>query len=212
MREYFDNELKQLNYELVDMANIAESMIQKVNNNIGSYNQEELDDVKTYYQKIDRKQRFIESECMKLLLLQQPVAGDLRQISSILKMINDLQRIGDQAENISEILAITNKTCVSKNDNVKEMADLCVKMLGDGVNSFVNKDLKLANSVISMDDKVDNNFNIVKKQLIDIIHNDKSDGEYVIDILMCAKYFEKIGDHCVNIAKWTVFYLTGKHI
>ena len=212
MREYFDNELKQLNYELVDMANIAESMIQKVNNNIGSYNQEELDDIKTYYQKIDRKQRFIESECMKLLLLQQPVAGDLRQISSILKMINDLQRIGDQAENISEILAITNKTCVSKNDNVKEMADLCVKMLGDGVNSFVNKDLKLANSVISMDDKVDNNFNIVKKQLIDIIHNDKNDGEYVIDILMCVKYFEKIGDHCVNIAKWTIFYLTGKHI
>ena len=212
MREYFDNELKQLNYELVDMANIAESMIQKINNNIGSYNQEELDDVKTYYQKIDRKQRFIESECMKLLLLQQPVAGDLRQISSILKMINDLQRIGDQAENISEILAITNKTCVSKNDNVKEMADLCVKMLNDGVNSFVNKDLKLANSVISMDDKVDNNFNIVKKQLIDIIHNDKNDGEYVIDILMCSKYFEKIGDHCVNIAKWTVFYLTGKHI
>lgn len=212
MREYFDNELKQLNYELVDMASIAESMIQKINNNIGSYNQEELDDVKTYYQKIDRKQRFIESECMKLLLLQQPVASDLRQISSILKMINDLQRIGDQAENISEILAITNKTCVSKNDNVKEMANLCVKMLSDGVNSFVNKDLKLANSVIGMDDKVDNNFNIVKKQLIDIIHNDKNDGEYVIDILMCAKYFEKIGDHCVNIAKWTVFYLTGKHI
>lgn len=212
MREYFDNELKQLNYELIDMASIAESMIQKVNNNIGSYSQEELDDVKTYYQKIDRKQRFIESECMKLLLLQQPVASDLRQISSILKMINDLQRIGDQAENISEILAITNKTCVSKNDNVKEMANLCVKMLSDGVNSFVNKDLKLANSVIGMDDKVDNNFNIVKKQLIDIIHNDKNDGEYVIDILMCAKYFEKIGDHCVNIAKWTVFYLTGKHI
>ena len=212
MREYFDNELKQLNYELVDMASIAEGMIQKVNHNIGIYNEEELDEVKAYYQKIDRKQRFIESECMKLLLLQQPVASDLRQISSILKMINDLQRIGDQAENISEILAITNKTCVSKNDNVKEMANLCVKMLNDGVNSFVNKDLKLANSVISMDDKVDNNFNIVKKQLIDIIHNDKNDVEYVIDILMCAKYFEKIGDHCVNIAKWTVFYLTGKHI
>lgn len=212
MREYFDNELKQLNYELVDMANIAESMIQKINNNIGSYSQEELDDVKTYYQKIDRKQRFIESECMKLLLLQQPVAGDLRQISSILKMINDLQRIGDQAENIAEILSITNKTCVSMNVEVKEMANLCVKMLNDGVNSFVNKDLKLANSVIGMDDKVDNNFNIVKKQLIDIIHNDKNDDEYVIDILMCAKYFEKIGDHCVNIAKWTVFYLTGKHI
>lgn len=212
MREYFDNELKQLNYELVDMASIAEGMIQKVNHNIGIYNEEELDEVKAYYQKIDRKQRFIESECMKLLLLQQPVASDLRQISSILKMINDLQRIGDQAENIAEILSITNKTCVSMNVEVKEMANLCVKMLNDGVNSFVNKDLKLANSVIGMDDKVDNNFNIVKKQLIEIIHNNKNDSEYVIDILMCAKYFEKIGDHCANIAKWTVFYLTGKHI
>ena len=92
------------------------------------------------------------------------------------------------------------------------MADLCVKILNDDVNSFVNKDLKLANSVISMDDKIENNFNLVKEQLIDIISNDKNDREYVIDILMCAKYFKKIGDHCANIAKWTVFYLTGKHI
>ena len=212
MREYFDNELKQLNYELVDMAGVVQSMISKVSDNIGAYNQEELAEVKALYQKVDRKERFIESECMKLLLLQQPVASDLRQISSILKMINDLQRIGDQAENIAEILNITNKTCISKNDNVKEMANLTMQMLIDSVNSFVCKDVDLANKVIAFDDKVDDNFNIVKNELIDIIHNDRNDGEYIIDILMCAKYFEKIGDHCVNIAKWSIYYLTGEHL
>lgn len=211
MREYFDNELKQLNYELIDMANIASTMIGHILDNIGSYDLEKLNEIAPMYQKIDRKERFIESECMKLLLLQQPVASDLRQISSILKMINDLQRIGDQAENIAEILKITNKICVSNNDNVSLMAKLTMKMLNDGITSFVNKDLELAKSVIVSDDVIDENFNDIKEQLIDIIHNDKNDGEYVIDILMCAKYFEKIGDHCVNIAKWTLFYLTGKH-
>lgn len=211
MREYFDNELQQLNDDLSSMADVASKMIEIASNNIGNYNKEQLMQVKPLFEKIDRKEKYIESECMKLLLLQQPVASDLRQISSIMKMINDLQRIGDQVENIAEILEITSKTVLSKDDLVLDMANITSSMLKDSVNSFINKDLSLAKDVIGRDDKVDNDFNVIKNQLIDIIHENKNDGEFIIDILMCAKYFEKIGDHCVNIAKWTVYYLTGSH-
>ena len=211
MREYFDNELQQLNDDLNSMADVAGKMIEIASDNIGNYNKGQLMQVKPLFEKIDRKEKYIESECMKLLLLQQPVASDLRQISSIMKMINDLQRIGDQVENIAEILEITSKTVLSKDDLVLDMANITSSMLKDSVNSFINKDLSLAKDVIGRDDKVDNDFNIIKNQLIDIIHENKNDGEYIIDILMCAKYFEKIGDHCVNIAKWTIYYLTGSH-
>lgn len=211
MREYFDNELQQLNDDLSDMASLASKMIEIASNNIGNYNKEQLMEVKPLFEKIDRKEKYIESECMKLLLLQQPVASDLRQISSIMKMINDLQRIGDQVENIAEILEITSKVCLSKDDLVFEMANVTSSMLKDSVKSFIEKDLDLARDVIKRDDKVDNDFNAIKNQLIDIIHENKNDGEYIIDILMCAKYFEKIGDHCVNIAKMTIYYLTGSH-
>ncbi len=212
MREYFDNELQQLNDDLSSMADVASKMIEIASSNIGTCDREQLAKVKSLFEKIDRKEKYIESECMKLLLLQQPVASDLRQISSIMKMINDLQRIGDQVENIAEILEITSKTCLSKDDLVLDMANVTSSMLKDSVNSFIGKDLNLAKDVIKRDDKVDNDFNIIKNQLIDIIHENKNDGEYIIDILMCAKYFEKIGDHCVNIAKWTVYYLTGSHV
>ncbi len=212
MREYFDNELQQLNDDLLGMGDIALKMISIAVNNIGNDDNQELDKVKTLFEKINRKEKYIESECMKLLLLQQPVASDLRQISSIMKIINDLQRIGDQVENIAEILEITSKTCLSKDELVLDMANVTKAMLRDSVNSFINKELELANSVIDRDDKVDNDFNTIKEQLINIIHENKNDGEYIIDILMCAKYFEKIGDHCVNIAKMTIFYLTGEKI
>ena len=211
MREYFDNELQQLNDDLSSMADVASKMIEIASSNIGTCDGEQLAKVKSLFEKIDRKEKYIESECMKLLLLQQPVASDLRQISSIMKMINDLQRIGDQVENIAEILEITSKTCISKDDLVFDMANVTSSMLKDSINSFIEKDLNLAKDVIKRDDRVDNDFNVIKNQLIDIIHENKNDGEYIIDILTCAKYFEKIGDHCVNIAKWTVYYLTGSH-
>ena len=211
MREYFDNELQQLNDDLSGMADVASKMIEIASSNIGTCDGEQLAKVKSLFEKIDRKEKYIESECMKLLLLQQPVASDLRQISSIMKMINDLQRIGDQVENIAEILEITSKTCISKDDLVFDMANVTSSMLKDSINSFIEKDLNLAKDVIKRDDRVDNDFNVIKNQLIDIIHENKNDGEYIIDILTCAKYFEKIGDHCVNIAKWTVYYLTGSH-
>ena len=211
MREYFDNELQQLNDDLSSMADVASKMIEIASSNIGTCDIEQLANVKSLFEKIDRKEKYIESECMKLLLLQQPVASDLRQISSIMKMINDLQRIGDQVENIAEILEITSKTCISKDDLVFDMANVTSSMLKDSINSFIIFSKYLAKDVIKRDDRVDNDFNFIKNQLIDIIHENKNDGEYIIDILMCAKYFEKIGDHCVNIAKWTVYYLTGSH-
>ena len=211
MREYFDNELQQLNDDLSDMADTTYKMIKIALDNIVNFNENELSNVKQLFDKVVRKEKYIESECMKLLLLQQPVASDLRQISSIMKMINDLQRIGDQVENIAEILEITSKTCLSKDDLVLDMANITSNMLKDSISSFINKDLNLAKDVIKRDDKVDDDFNTIKSQLINIIHEYKNDGEYIIDILMCAKYFEKIGDHCVNIAKWTIYYLTGSH-
>ena len=210
MREYFDNELNELNEELLKMTSYVYRMLSLASSLIGKHI-EVLDEVKSLYEKIDSKQRLIEASCMKLLLLRQPVASDLRQISSILKIITDLQRIGDQAENIVEMLSIANKTCVSENKLVSEMALVTSSMLSDAIKSFKEKDKNLAKEVIKKDDLVDENFILVKNDLIDIIHKDKNDGEFIIDILMCAKYYEKIGDHCVNIAKQAIYYLTGKH-
>ena len=210
MREYFDNELKELNEELLKMTSYVYRMLSLASSLIGKHD-EILNEVKALYEKIDSKQRLIEASCMKLLLLRQPVASDLRQISSILKIITDLQRIGDQAENIVEMLSIANKTCVSENKLVSEMALVTSSMLSDAIKSFKEKDKNLAKEVIKKDDLVDENFILVKNDLIDIIHKDKNDGEFIIDILMCAKYYEKIGDHCVNIAKQAIYYLTGKH-
>ena len=209
MREYFDSELNELNEELLKMVSYADRMLSLASSLIGKEN-DVMEEVKSLYEKIDAKERLIEASCMKLLLLRQPVASDLRQISSILKIINDLQRIGDQAENIAEMLSIANKTCVSENKPVSEMALVTKEMLDDSIKSFIEKDKTLAKEVIKSDDLVDEKFISVKNDLIDIIHNDKNDGEFIIDILMCAKYYEKIGDHCVNIAKQAIYYMTGK--
>ena len=209
MREYFDSELNELNEELLKMVSYADKMLSLSSSIIGKEN-DVMEEVKSLYEKIDAKERLIEASCMKLLLLRQPVASDLRQISSILKIINDLQRIGDQAENIAEMLSIANKTRVSENKPVSEMALVTKEMLDDSIKSFIEKDKALAKEVIKTDDLVDEKFMSVKNDLIDIIHNDKNDGEFIIDILMCAKYYEKIGDHCVNIAKQAIYYMTGK--
>lgn len=212
MREYFDNELKQLNEDLVSMANMSKEIIKVASSGIGNRDDDLVLKVKPLYEQIEKKEKDIESSCLKLLLLQQPVAGDLRQISAVLKMITDLQRIGDQAENIAEMLSITNKTVVSKNEYVEKMSEITISMLRDCILAFIYMDEKKAREVMARDDEVDKDFYKIKTELINIIHNNKEDGEYVIDILMCAKYFEKIGDHVVNMAKWIVFAVTGTHI
>ena len=161
---------------------------------------------------IDQKERDIEGLCLKLLLQQQPVAKDLRLISSALKMITDMERIGDQASDIAEIVAYVNLSESKNHVHVSDMARATIKMVNDSIDAFVKRDPELANSVIGYDDIVDELFLKIKNDLINLIARDTSYGEQALDILMIAKYLERIGDHAVNIAEWVVFSITGTHV
>ena len=160
---------------------------------------------------IDQKERAIETLCLKLLLQQQPVARDLRQISSALKMITDMNRIGVQAADISEIVTMANITSTDDTLHIAKMSAATIKMVTDSIDAFVRRDLVLAREVIDYDDVVDDLFDKVKGELIELIGRKTNRGEYAIDLLMIAKYFERIGDHAVNIAEWVVFSITGTH-
>ena len=160
---------------------------------------------------IDKKERDIESICMKLLLRQQPVARDLRVISSALKMISDMERIGDQASDIVELAQYIKKSDVKYKTHLSDMANEVIKMVTKSIKSFVKKDIEMARNVIVYDDVVDNYFEEIKKELIRIISSGESDGEEFIDILMIAKYLERIGDHATNIAEWVEYSITGVH-
>lgn len=150
-------------------------------------------------------ERDIETLCLKLLLRQQPVAGDLRQISAALKMITDMERIGDQAEDIAEIIAFLNGRSGAECGDIDKMAKAATKMVTNSIEAFVKRDVELAKEVIAQDDIVDDYFNRVKQDLIERISSDPSDGEFALDLLMIAKYFERIGDHATNIAEWVMF-------
>lgn len=160
---------------------------------------------------IDHMERDIESLCMKLLLLQQPMANDLRTISSALKMISDMERIGDQASDIAEIAAMVRNSTAKSKIHLKDMAVAAIKMVTDSIESFVHRDLELAYSVMAYDDVVDNYFDQIKAELVDLLSAGKENGEYCIDLLMVAKYLERIGDHAENIAEWVEFSITGVH-
>ena len=153
----------------------------------------------------------IESMCLKLLLQQQPVAKDLRIISAALKMITDIERIGDQAAYIAEITGYANLAESLNKIRIKDMAIAAIKMVTDAIDAFVKEDLELANAVIEYDDVVDNSFLEVKSDIIELISKDKASGEVAIDMMMIAKYLERIADHATNIAEWVVFSITGKH-
>ena len=160
---------------------------------------------------IDQMERDIEGICLKLLLQQQPVAKDLRVISAALKMITDMERIGDQAEDIAEIITFLNGRSGDECHDIRLMAEATIKMVTDSIDAYVNQDLKLAESVSEYDDVVDDAFIRVKQTLIKMISENTADGEYAMDLLMIAKYFERIGDHAVNIAEWVEFSVTGVH-
>ncbi len=160
---------------------------------------------------IDQKERDIERLCMKLLMQQQPVATDLRVISSALKMISDMERIGDQASDIAEIVKHIQKSNLESNTHISDMARATIRMVTDSVESFVKKDISLAEAVIKNDDEVDALFNKVKNELIQAVQQSEDDAEALIDLLMIAKYFERIGDHAENIAEWVIYSITGKH-
>lgn len=211
MRNKFDSQLEKLNLELITMGALCEDAISA---SVKGF----LDDDDALCRKavetedeINRKERDIESICMKLLLEQQPVARDLRVISSALKMISDMERIGDQAYDIAEIAKFIKNSNVKSKIHIKDMAAAATKMVTDSVESFVKKDVELARSVMVYDDKVDNLFNCVKDELVQLITEDKANGEFCIDLLMIAKYLERIGDHAVNIAEWVEYSITGTH-
>ena len=211
MRNKFDSQLEKLNLELITMGALCEDAI-SASVKAMTYGDEALcEKVFAADAEIDQKERDIEAICMKLLLQQQPVARDLRVISSALKMISDMERIGDQASDIAEITKFIKNSSVKSRVHISDMAEAAIKMVTDSVDSFVKKDLSLARSVMEYDDKVDNLFDCVKDELVRLIAEDRANGEFCIDLLMIAKYLERIGDHAVNIAEWVEYSITGSH-
>ena len=211
MRNNFDNQLEKLNLELITMGALCEDAISASVKALLDGDESLLEKVFAADAEIDQKERDIEAICMKLLLQQQPVASDLRGISSALKMISDMERIGDQASDIAEITKFVKNSDVKSKIHIKDMATAAIKMVTDSVESFVKKDLDLAHEVMSYDDKVDSLFDCVKDELVQLIVNDRANGEFCIDLLMIAKYLERIGDHAVNIAEWVEYSITGVH-
>ena len=211
MRDLFQEQLKELNRELTIMGSNCEEIIALASRALTDYSEELAATVSRIGAQIDESERTIENICMKLLLRQQPVARDLRQISAAMKMITDMERIGDQAEDIVEIVPYMNAHPDEKFPKIREMAKAAQSMVTEAVDAYVKQDLDLARKVMTHDDVVDDYFTKVKKGIIGIIADNPSEGEYALDLLMIAKYFERIGDHCTNIAEWVEYAVTGVH-
>ena len=211
MRNRFDEQLIHLNNELITMGALCEEAISGCVKYLIDKDIAMRDNTLEADKQIDQKERDIERLCMKLLMQQQPVATDLRIISSALKMISDMERIGDQASDIAEIVKHIQKSNLESNTHISDMARATIRMVTDSVESFVKKDIALAQTVIKNDDEVDSLFNKVKNELIQAIQQSEDDAEALIDLLMIAKYFERIGDHAENIAEWVIYSITGRH-
>ena len=210
MRSKFDEQLLQLNHEMIEMGALCEEVIALSSQALTEGDTALASKVAPLDSEIDHKEREIENLCLKLLLRQQPVARDLRQISAALKMITDMERIGDQAEDIAEIITYMDCECANS-ALLREMAKDTIKMVTESVDAYVRRDTELAKLVIAEDDIVDDFFAKVKKELIAKIAENPAGGEQTLDFLMIAKYFERIGDHAVNIAEWVIFSVTGVH-
>ena len=211
MRDKFNEQLEQLNVELIRMGALCEEGISAATKALLDQDDDLRESAMAAEREIDQKERDIENLCMKLLLQQQPVARDLRTISSALKMISDMERIGDQAADIAEITRHIGSTQLPARSHIGEMARAAVKMVTDSVESFVKKDLNMARGVIQYDDVVDQLFNDVKAELTALIRDDSDSAELALDLLMVAKYLERIGDHAVNVGEWVAFSITGVH-
>ena len=211
MRNRFDEQLFELNREIIEMGAMCEDAIASAVKALTTGDMELAVKVQANSSAIDQMERDIESRCMKLLLHQQPVARDLRLISAALKMITDMERIGDQAEDIAEIVTFLNGHTMEGMELIEEMARATIEMVTSSVDAFVKKDIELANKVIAQDDIVDDYFSKVKCNIIALIAENSANGELVLDFLMIAKYFERIGDHATNIAEWVIYSVTGTH-
>ena len=205
MRIRFDEQLKQLNKEMINMGTMIEESIGDAVKALMKQDVELAQKVMAGDEEIDRTERKIEDLCLRLLLQQQPVARDLRNISAALKMVTDMERIGDHATDISELAIV-----LSELDHIEEMARETMVMLIQSLEAYVEKDLDKAQKVIAHDDVIDDFFEEVKQELIELIRNHADEGEQAVDLLMVTKYFERIGDHATNIAEWVIFSITGQ--
>ncbi len=210
MRNRFDDQLDILNKKMIEMGAMCEELIAKASHALLNDDLELAHQVISDGESIDRSEREIEGFCVKLLLQQQPVAGDLRQISAVLKMVTDMERIGDQAEDIAEILPFLKNQNMENCDLIRKMAHATIQMVNQSIDAFVKKDVKLAKEVMAQDDVVDAFFLKMKKLLIHMISENPQHGEIALDLLMVSKYFERIGDHAVNIAEWVIYSVTGE--
>ena len=211
MRNKFDEQLEVLNRELIAMGALCERSLSILADVLQTGDLSHTEEVILAEEEIDQKERDIERLCLRLLLQQQPVARDLRQISAALKMITDMERIGDQTQDIAEILNIGNVLDANRNNTLIRMAQATMKMVTGSVDAYVRKDLDLAESVKQYDDIVDQLFDEERTALIAEITAKPQMGETALDQLMIAKYFERLGDHAVNIANWVSFSITGSH-
>ena len=211
MRSRFDEQLGLLNTELVRMGSLCEEAIAIAAKALMQCDAELAKKIKPIERDIDTKERDIENLSMKMLLHQQPVAKDLRSISSAMKMITDMERIGDQAADIAEIIGFLGEKRTDEFELIYDLARASIDMVTQSIDAFVKRDVEIAQSVIKSDDIVDNTFSQVKKALTLMIKDKPDEGEYALDVLMIAKYFERIGDHAVNVAEWVEYSVTGNY-
>lgn len=211
MRNKFDEQLKSLHTELIKMGCLCEAAIANAAKALQHKDEEIVKNILETENDIDQKERDIEGLCMKLLLQQQPVATDLRTVSAAMKMVSDMERIGDQASDIAEITKYITSDSVFEDINMSAMASETVKMVTESINSFVKSDLESARKVVKSDDIIDDMFRDIKVKLVRYIHSNPENGEHCLDLLMIAKYFERIGDHAANIAEWVEFSITGSY-
>ena len=212
MRNRFDRELVRLNNELIEMGSMIEKSIETAVKAMVNQDVELANRVIESDDEIDQQERQIEDLCLKLLLQQQPVAKDLRVVSSALKMISDMERIGDQASDIADIIPYLIGKKMETRSLLQDMGEAVCRMVTASVDSFVQKDLSLAREVMTQDDVIDQYFADVKTRLIKLFRDKNSDGEMGVDVLMVSKYLERIGDHAVNIAEWVEYSITGEHV
>lgn len=213
MRSKFDEQLTVLNNSLIEMGAMIESAITKATKALVEQDIELAKQVMKGDVLVDVKEKDIESQCMRILMSQQPVARDLRQISTALKIITDMERIGDQAADISEIgIYVADQIYIKKLEHIPEMATATIKMVTESIDAFVRRDLELAMAVIDYDDVVDDLFVQIKRDLIELVHEDANKGEQAFDLMQIAKYYERIGDHATNIAEWVAYSITGEHV
>jgi phosphate transport system protein len=207
----FEEDLAKLNSSLIEMGALIEDAIAGAVRALTEQNRTVAEAVLGGDDQIDDKEKEIESLCLRLLLVQQPVARDFRQISTALKMITDMERIGDQAADISEIcLQLVDQPYIKKLEHIPQMAAATMRMVTLSIDAYVRKDAELAQAVIESDDTVDALYRAIRAELIHLVHTDAANGEQAFDLMQIAKYFERIGDHACNIAEWVIFFLTGR--